>query len=76
VVLTEDEKLLTRSGAVLYILRRLGGLWLLVGMIIAVIPQAVLDWCYDRVASVRHLFGARKTICLVLSAKLRQRFDA
>jgi len=76
VVLTEDKKLLTRSGAVLYILRRLGGLWLLVAMIVGVIPQVILDWCYDRVASVRRLFGARENICLALSAELRQRFDA
>jgi predicted DCC family thiol-disulfide oxidoreductase YuxK len=76
VVLTEDEKLLSRSAAVLYILRSLGGLWLLLAMIIGMIPQAVLNWCYDRVASVRRLFGARKSTCLVLSAELRQRFDA
>jgi predicted DCC family thiol-disulfide oxidoreductase YuxK len=75
VVLTEDEKLLTRSEAVLYILRRLGGLWLLVAMILGVIPQVILDWCYYRVARVRRLFGTRENICLVLSAELRQRFD-
>jgi predicted DCC family thiol-disulfide oxidoreductase YuxK len=75
-VLTEDEKLLARSGAVLYILRRLGGLWLLVAMIIGVIPQVVLDWCHGRVASVRRLFGTRESICLVFFAELRWRFDA
>jgi len=77
VVLTEDEKLLTRSGAVLYILRRLGGWWLLVAMIVGAFPQMVLDWCYDRVAGARkRLFGTRKSFCPVLSAELRQRFDA
>jgi predicted DCC family thiol-disulfide oxidoreductase YuxK len=77
VVLTEDGKLLTRSGAVLHILSRLGGLWLLVATIIGVIPHMVLDWCYDRVASARKwLFGTRKNLCPVLSAELRRRFDA
>jgi len=76
VVLTEDQKLLTRSGAILYILRRLGGWWLLAAMIVGVIPQVILDWFYDRVASVRRLFGAREIVCLVLSAEQRQRFDA
>src|SRR5215467_8953439 len=76
VVLTEDEKLLTRSGAVLYILRRLGGLWLLVAIIIGVIPRMALDWCYDRVAGSRKwLFGTRNSFCPVLSAELRRRFD-
>jgi predicted DCC family thiol-disulfide oxidoreductase YuxK len=77
VVLTEDEKLLARSGAVLYILRRLGGLWLLVAMIIGVLPRRVLDWCYNRVARARkRLFGTRKNFCPILSAELRLRFDA
>src|SRR5215469_949934 len=77
VVLTEDERLLTRSGAVLYILRRLGGLWLLAAMIIGVVPQTILDWCYNRVASARRrLFGTRERLCPVLSADLRRRFDA
>src|SRR5215831_9063690 len=77
VVLTEDEKLLTRSGAVLFILRRLGGLWLLVAKIIGVIPHMVLDWSYDRVAGARKwLFGTRKSFCPMLSAELRRRFDA
>jgi predicted DCC family thiol-disulfide oxidoreductase YuxK len=77
VVLTEDEKLLTRSGAVLHILRGLGGLWLLAAIIIDLIPNLVLDWCYDRVAGVRkRLFGTRESLCPVLSAELRRRFDA
>jgi len=77
VVLTEDEKLLTRYGAVFHILRRLGGLWLLVAMIVSAIPDMVLDWCYDRVAGTRkRLFGTSKSFCPVLSAELRQRFDA
>ena len=77
VVLTEDEELLTRSGAVLYILRRLGGLWLLVAMIVGAFRHMVLDWCYDRVAGARKwLFGTRKSFCPVLSAELRRRFDA
>jgi predicted DCC family thiol-disulfide oxidoreductase YuxK len=77
VVLTEDEKLVTRSAAVLYILRRLGGLWLLAAIIIDLIPNVVLDWCYDRVAAARKwLFGTRESFCPVLSAELRRRFDA
>ena len=77
VVLTEEEKLLTRSAAVLYILRRLGRLWLLVAIIVGVLPRMVLDWCYDRVASARkRLFGTSKSFCPLLSAELRLRFDA
>jgi predicted DCC family thiol-disulfide oxidoreductase YuxK len=77
VVLSEDKKLLARSRAVLYILSRLGGLWRLMSMIVGVVPQTVLDWCYDRIASARkRLFGTRKSFCPILSAELRLRFDA
>ena len=77
VVLTEDGKLLNRSRAVLQVLRRLGGLWLLVAMIVGAFPHLALDWCYDRVAGARKwLFGTNKSYCPVLSAELRRRFDA
>jgi predicted DCC family thiol-disulfide oxidoreductase YuxK len=76
-VLTEDGRLLTRSAAVLHVLRRLGGLWLLMAMIIAVIPQMFLDWCYDQLALARkRFFGTRQSVCPVLSVELRKRFDA
>jgi predicted DCC family thiol-disulfide oxidoreductase YuxK len=77
VVLTEDEKLLTRSGAVLYILRSIGGLWRMLAVIMDLIPHRFRDWCYDRVAGVRkQVFGRCENVCPVLSAELRRRFDA
>jgi predicted DCC family thiol-disulfide oxidoreductase YuxK len=77
VVLTEDEKLLARSAAVLHVLRRLGGFWRIVGAILVVIPRSILDWSYDRVAGARkQLFGTRENLCPVISPELRRRFDA
>ena len=77
VVLTEDERLLTRSAAVLYVLRSLGGLWALVAALTAGVPPLVLDWCYDRVAVARkRVFGTRERVCPVLSAELKRRFEA
>ena len=77
VVLAEDEKLLTRSAAILHLLRRLGGLWRVLASIICVVPSTLLDWCYDRIAGVRkQVFGTRESVCPVLSTELRQRFDA
>lgn len=76
VVLTEDEKLLTRSAAILYVLRSFGGLWLLVAAIVGVIPQKIRDWCYDRVAGIRiSIFGTCNSVCPMLPAELRRRFD-
>jgi predicted DCC family thiol-disulfide oxidoreductase YuxK len=77
VVLTEGEKLLTRSAAVVHVLRRLGGLWGIIAVALAVIPRSILDWCYNRVASVRkRVFGTRENTCPLLSPELRKRFDA
>src|SRR4029077_3379482 len=76
-LLTEDERLLTRSAAVLHVFRRLVGLWLLMAMIMTVIPQMFLCWCYDQLAFARkRFFGPRQDFCPVLSVELRKRFDA
>src|SRR6266404_612717 len=75
-VLTEDERLLTRSAAVLHVLRRLGGLWRIMGAILVVTPRAILDLSYDRVAGLRkQLFHTQENLCTVVSPELRRRFD-
>jgi len=75
-VLTEDERLLTRSAAVLHVLRRLGGLWRIMGAILVVTPRSILDWFYDRVAGLRkQLFHTQENLCTVVSPELRRRFD-
>lgn len=77
IVLTEDDKLLTHSVAILHVLRRLGGLWRVLASIICVVPSTLLDWCYDRIAGVRNrVFGTRESVCPVLATELRRRFDA
>jgi predicted DCC family thiol-disulfide oxidoreductase YuxK len=76
VVLTEDGSLLTRSDALLHILRRLGGGWKLLAGVLQVIPKTLRDFVYDFVARVRYrLFGRRDDYCPVVSPELRARFD-
>jgi predicted DCC family thiol-disulfide oxidoreductase YuxK len=76
VVLTADGSLLTRSAAVLHVLRRLGGLWRLLAGLISLIPVAACDWLYDRIARIRHrLFRRPPDSCPVVPARLRDRFD-
>src|SRR6266404_1651987 len=76
-VLTEDERLLTRSAAVLHVLRCLGGLWQIVGAILVVTPRSILDWFYDRVAGLRkQFFHTQENLCPVVSPELQRRFDA
>src|ERR1700735_242776 len=76
VVLTGDGSLLTRSDALIYILRRLGGGWKLLAGVLGVIPRPLRDFVYDFVARVRYrIFGRRDEYCPVVPPELRTRFD-
>lgn len=76
VVLTADGSLLTRSGATIYVLRRLGGFWRLLGAAIGLVPRPLRDSVYDWIARIRHrLFTRPDDVCPVIPAELRKRFD-
>jgi len=76
VVLTADRNLLTRSAAVLHVLRRLGGLWQFLAGLIRWIPVAACDWLYDQIARIRHrLFRRPQDSCPIVPSYLRDRFD-
>jgi predicted DCC family thiol-disulfide oxidoreductase YuxK len=75
-VRTADGRFLTRSAAVLHVLRRLGGGWRFLARLAAVIPAALRDRCYDAIARVRHrLFAQPAQACPLLPDSLRGRFD-
>ena len=77
IVLTAEGALLTRSAAVLHLLRRLGGLWRLLASVVAVVPTVVRDGLYDGIACLRYrLFRAPAEVCPLVSANLHGRFKA
>lgn len=57
VVLTEDDRLLVRSAAVLHTAARLGGLWRLLGVVGGWVPRPLRDTIYDFVS--KHRQGVR-----------------
>jgi predicted DCC family thiol-disulfide oxidoreductase YuxK len=74
-VLDERERVLTRSSAVLYVLKRLGGMWWPVAFLFSLVPRRFRDLVYDAVASVRiNLLGTTAEACPVVPASLRARF--
>ena len=76
VVLTRDGRQLTRSAAVLHIMSTIGGVWRPVAGVARLVPAAVRDWAYDRVAAVRRrVFAKPSGVCPVLPPDLRARFD-
>ena len=73
-VLSESGQLYSKAHAALFIGRQLGG-WLgVVSRVLGVLPSALLNWGYDRVAHSRyHLFG-KSDVCLLPSEAERRKF--
>jgi predicted DCC family thiol-disulfide oxidoreductase YuxK len=75
VVLAADGRVRTRSAAVRFILRALGGYWTIIGRLGILVPARAADALYDFVARRRRRwFAAPVTACPVISPALRQRF--
>jgi predicted DCC family thiol-disulfide oxidoreductase YuxK len=75
VVVEENRNVLTRSAAVIYVLKRLGGLWFLCATLLSFVPRALRDLAYDAIASVRkRIFGTTDDICPLVPRPLRARF--
>jgi predicted DCC family thiol-disulfide oxidoreductase YuxK len=75
VVLQAGGGLLLKSDGVIHLLKRLGGVWPLVGKALALLPRGLRDWGYDRVASVRkRLFRKPEGACPLVPQAFRFRF--
>lgn len=70
-----DGRVLTRSSAVVALLKRLGGFWTLLGAMLWIIPRPLRNLGYDLVAKVRHrLFKRPEGACPLVPKELRGRF--
>lgn len=75
VVMGENKSVLTRSAAVIYVLKRLGGLWFFCATLLSLVPRVLRDLAYDGVASVRKkIFGTTEEVCPLVPRTLRARF--
>lgn len=75
VVLGRDGSVRQRSGAVVWMLEEIGGIWGLVGRILWLIPRPMRDLAYRGVARVRsRLFKRPTDLCPVVSTALENRF--
>jgi len=70
-----SEKLLSRGGAAMYVLSRLGGPWTVVSWL-RVLPDFLLDAGYDLVAKNRYRLFGRSDSCLLPKPEWRERFIA
>lgn len=72
---TEDGRLLDRSAALLFLMRRLGGVWRALGLLARIVPERARDAVYNRVAATRtRVFGTTTDACPLLTPALRTRF--
>lgn len=75
IVLTAAGGIWVKSDGVIHLLRRLGGGWPLLGLLMRLFPRPLRDWGYDRVAAVRRrLFRKPEGACPLVPASLRGRF--
>jgi predicted DCC family thiol-disulfide oxidoreductase YuxK len=76
VVLDEQNGVLVRSAAVIYVMKRLGGIWFLGAILISLVPRTMRDFGYVAVASVRRkVFGTTKAFCPLVPSHLRARLQ-
>ncbi len=76
VVRLSDGTILTRSRGVVYIGKRLGGIWRIVFTVVGAIPSSLSDLLYDGIAAIRfRLFRRPVEACPVIPASIRNRFE-
>jgi predicted DCC family thiol-disulfide oxidoreductase YuxK len=74
-VLTGEGRLLSRSAAVLHILRRLGGIWKLLAGLSGMMPRSLRDRIYGLCARLRHHFSSFfTTACPLIPEEAKARF--
>jgi len=72
-VLIENDKIYTKSTAVLKVCRRLKGLWpLMYGFII--VPKLIRNGIYNWIAKNRYAWFGKKEVCMIPSPDVQARF--
>jgi predicted DCC family thiol-disulfide oxidoreductase YuxK len=69
-----DERLLPRSDAVIFILRKLGARRHTLGHLLQLVPRPLRDWGYRIVARNRYRIFGRSEICMLPAPEYRDRF--
>ncbi|WP_440766165.1 thiol-disulfide oxidoreductase DCC family protein [Natronorubrum sp. DTA7] len=73
VVLIEGDDAYVKSGAVIRIARRLGGIYRLLGPT-RYLPRRLRDWAYDLVAEHRYRIFGQKEQCMMPTGNVQERF--
>jgi predicted DCC family thiol-disulfide oxidoreductase YuxK len=69
-----EERLSTRSDAVISVLRQIGGPWTVAANMLRIVPRLLREWGYKIVACNRYRIFGRRDSCFLPEAKYRDRF--
>jgi predicted DCC family thiol-disulfide oxidoreductase YuxK len=70
-----DESLLSRSAAVLFVLKQLPGFWRPVASLLQLLPKVVRDAAYNAVARNRYRIFGRQDVCALPTPDPNRFFD-
>jgi predicted DCC family thiol-disulfide oxidoreductase YuxK len=71
----EKNNILVRSAAVIYVMKRLGGMWFLAASLLSLVPRALRDPGYVTCALPRKaILGTTQEVCPLVPTKWRARF--
>ncbi|MEO8557553.1 MAG: DCC1-like thiol-disulfide oxidoreductase family protein [Rhodospirillales bacterium] len=73
-VVLADDRAYVKSAAVLRLAQRLRQPWRGLGAVASLLPRALLDWLYDRMARSRYKMFGRYDACMVPEPALASRF--
>jgi len=75
VVMDEKNNILVRSAAVIYVMKRLGGMWFLAASLLSLVPRALRDLGYVTCAFLRKaILGTTQEVCPLVPTQWRARF--
>jgi predicted DCC family thiol-disulfide oxidoreductase YuxK len=75
VIVAPQNRLLVKSDALIYILKRLGGLWFVMAFLLCALPRRLRDVGYETVAHVRRrIAGTTQNLCPMVPEMWRAQF--
>jgi predicted DCC family thiol-disulfide oxidoreductase YuxK len=69
-----DQRLLSRSNAVAFVLKHIGGIWGAAAVVLEILPRRLRDAAYDLVARIRYRWFGKYDTCPLPDPRQRYKF--
>lgn len=74
IIFLSNGKIYTKSGAILKVFSKLGGVWYLISVVCSLVPKSLRDGAYSVFSKYRHFFQKRDSLCEIPNQDVRSRF--